>query len=62
MSYPFQLKPLNYAYDALEPFLDKKTMEIHHNEHLGTYVTNLNKALAPYPEFHSFSIEQLVSK
>ncbi len=42
----FTLPPLPYAYDALEPFIDKQTMEIHHSKHHQAYVTNLNKALA----------------
>jgi len=42
----YALAPLPYAYDALEPFIDAKTMEIHHSKHHAAYVTNLNKALA----------------
>ena len=61
MSYPFELKPLNYEYDALEPFIDKETMELHHSKHLQTYITNLNNALKPHTEFHSWSAGQLVS-
>jgi superoxide dismutase, Fe-Mn family len=41
----FELPPLPYAYDALEPHIDKATMEIHHTKHHNAYVTNLNKAL-----------------
>ncbi len=41
----FELPALPYAYDALEPYIDKMTMEIHHNKHHQAYVTNLNKAL-----------------
>lgn len=41
----FTLPPLPYAYDALEPYIDKQTMEIHHTKHHQAYVTNLNKAL-----------------
>jgi superoxide dismutase, Fe-Mn family len=41
----FELPPLPYAFDALEPTIDAKTMEIHHDKHHGTYVTNLNAAL-----------------
>lgn len=40
----YELPPLPYAYDALEPFIDKATMELHHDKHHSTYVTNLNKA------------------
>ena len=39
------LPPLPYSFDALEPYIDAKTMEIHHDKHHGAYVTNLNKAL-----------------
>lgn len=42
---PFTLAPLPYAYDALEPFIDKQTMELHHDKHHQAYVNNLNKAL-----------------
>lgn len=42
---PFQLPDLPYAHDALEPYIDKMTMEIHHGKHHGAYVTNLNKGI-----------------
>ncbi|MFA4864948.1 MAG: superoxide dismutase, partial [Bacteroidales bacterium] len=42
---PFQLTPLPYAYDALEPYIDAQTMEIHHTKHLQAYVNNLNAAV-----------------
>lgn len=58
--YPFTNPPLPYAYDALEPFIDTKTMELHHNRHLQTYVDNLNKTLASYPEYQILSLEQLL--
>ena len=61
MSYPFELEALSYAYDALEPFIDKETMELHHSKHLQTYMTNLNNALELHTEFHNWSIEQLIS-
>src|SRR5207244_11497397 len=41
----FSVPPLLYSFDALEPYIDAKTMEIHHDKHHGAYVTNLNKAL-----------------
>ena len=44
--YPFQLEPLPYSYDALEPFIDQSTLHFHHDKHLQTYVDNLNKTLA----------------
>ena len=42
---PYELPPLPYAYDALEPTIDAQTMEIHHGKHHQAYVDNLNKAL-----------------
>jgi len=56
----FTLPPLPYAPDALEPHIDKLTMEIHHGKHHNAYVTNLNAALEKAPELASKSIEDLV--
>ena len=56
----FTLPPLPYSFDALEPYIDAKTMEIHHDKHHGTYVTNLNKALEGHPELQSKSIDDLM--
>jgi superoxide dismutase, Fe-Mn family len=56
----FTLPPLPYAFDALEPHIDKATMEIHHGKHHAAYVTNLNKALESAPELQSKSIEELL--
>jgi len=47
---PFELPKLPYAFDALEPHIDAKTMEIHHDKHHATYVTNANAALEKHPE------------
>ncbi|MBN9692615.1 MAG: superoxide dismutase [Verrucomicrobia bacterium] len=58
---PFKLPPLGYAYDALEPFIDARTMEIHYTKHHAAYVNNLNKAVADYPELQKMTVEQLVS-
>jgi Fe-Mn family superoxide dismutase len=57
----FTLPPLPYPADALEPHIDKMTMEIHHDKHHGTYVTNLNKALESAPELSSKSVEELLA-
>jgi len=57
---PFTLPPLPYAFDALEPFIDAKTMEIHHDKHHGAYVTNLNKALEGHADLQNKSIEDLL--
>jgi superoxide dismutase, Fe-Mn family len=58
---PFSLPSLPYAFDAMEPSIDKLTMEIHHGKHHGTYVTNLNKALESAPELAAKSIEELLA-
>lgn len=58
--FPFKNPPLPYAYEAMEPFIDAKTMELHHDRHLQTYVDNLNAALKDYPEYHGFSLEELL--
>jgi Fe-Mn family superoxide dismutase len=57
----FTLPALPYAHDALEPHIDKLTMEIHHGKHHQAYVTNLNKALESAPELASKSIEELLA-
>jgi len=54
------LPPLPYATDALEPHIDKQTMEIHHGKHHNAYVTNLNAALEKHPELASKSVEDLL--
>lgn len=56
----FTLPPLPYPYDALEPYVDAQTMEIHHTKHHQGYVNNLNKALEGYPELQNKSIEELL--
>jgi superoxide dismutase, Fe-Mn family len=58
---PFTLPPLPYATDALEPHIDKMTMEIHHGKHHNAYVTNLNKALESAPDLANKSIEELLA-
>lgn len=59
-TYPFELTPLPYAYDALEPYIDAGTMHFHHDKHLKTYVDNLNNALKDYPQYHSWTLERLL--
>lgn len=59
--YPHQLPPLPYAYDALEPYLDKMTMEIHYTKHHGGYVNNLNKALEPHADLQKLSVPELLA-
>lgn len=57
----FELPPLPYPYDALEPYLDSLTMEIHHRRHHHTYVNNLNQALADTP-YANWSLEKLLGQ
>jgi Fe-Mn family superoxide dismutase len=57
----FTLPALPYAHDALEPHIDKATMEIHHGKHHQAYVTNLNKALESAPELAGKSLEELLA-
>jgi superoxide dismutase, Fe-Mn family len=57
----FSLPPLPYAPDALEPHIDKATMEIHHGKHHNAYVTNLNKALESAPDLANSSLEDLLA-
>jgi Fe-Mn family superoxide dismutase len=54
------LPPLPYAFDALEPHIDKQTMEIHHGKHHQAYVNNLNTALEKHPDLQSKSVEDLI--
>jgi Fe-Mn family superoxide dismutase len=58
---PFTLPELPYAYDALEPHIDAKTMEIHHNKHHAAYVNNANKALAGNEDLSKMSVWDLVA-
>src|SRR5262252_5305128 len=56
----FSVPPLPYPFDALEPYIDAKTMEIHHDKHHGAYVTNLNKALEGHADLQGKSIDDLM--
>ncbi|MGA3268248.1 MAG: superoxide dismutase [Verrucomicrobiota bacterium] len=57
---PFTVPPLPYPYDALEPYIDARTMEIHHDKHHAAYVANLNKAVADYPDVAKMSVEDML--
>lgn len=57
----YELPELPYAYDALEPHIDKETMNIHHTKHHNTYVTNVNAALEGHADLASKSVEELIS-
>jgi len=56
----FELSPLPYNYDALDPYIDAQTMQVHHDLHHQAYVNNLNAALEKYPELQSKSPEELI--
>jgi len=57
---PYELPKLPYAYDALEPYIDAKTMELHYTKHHQTYVTKLNEAIAKHPEIADRPLEELL--
>jgi len=57
---PYQLPKLPYGYDALEPYIDARTMEIHHTKHHQTYINNVNAALEKYPALAEKSVEDLI--
>ncbi len=56
----FELPALNYAHDALEPYIDLRTMQIHHGKHHAGYTNNLNAALESYPDLAAKSIEEIL--
>ncbi len=56
----FEVPPLPYAYEALEPHIDTTTMHLHHDKHHAAYVTNLNAALDKHPELHGKKIHELI--
>lgn len=60
-TYPFELPPLPYDYDDLEPYIDTETMHYHHDKHFQTYITNLNNALAPYPALQKLTLRELLA-
>jgi Fe-Mn family superoxide dismutase len=57
-----ELPPLQYPFDALEPYIDAKTMEIHHDKHHGAYINNLNKALEGHPELQKLPVDELLAR
>jgi Fe-Mn family superoxide dismutase len=58
----FTLPKLPYAYDALEPYIDAQTMQIHHDKHHQAYVDNLNKAVGGDPELSKLTVEELLQR
>lgn len=61
MVYKFTLDPLPYAYDALEPYIDEKTMRVHHDGHHQAYTDKLNAAIESYSGLHGITAEDLIS-
>ena len=59
-TYPFALADLPYAYDALEPHIDQKTLQLHHRGHHATYVKKLNEAVAKHPDLHRLTLADLL--
>src|SRR3954468_19095981 len=57
----YELPPLPYPKDALEPHIDAQTMEIHHGKHHAAYIANVNKAIAGKPDLENKTVEQLIS-
>jgi superoxide dismutase, Fe-Mn family len=57
---PFTLPPLPYPIDAMEPYIDARTMEIHHGRHHAAYVANLNRAVADFPDVAKMSLEDML--
>lgn len=58
--YKFINIPLPYAYNSMEPYIDEKTMQLHHDKHLQTYIDNLNNILSKYTQFQDWTLEQLI--
>lgn len=56
----FELPPLPYTYDALEPYIDTETVKIHHDRHFKAYVDNLNAALSSCPQYFCYTLEKLL--
>src|ERR1700724_3667753 len=57
----YELPPLSYPFNALEPHIDAKTMEIHHDKHHQAYITNANNALKDHPDLAAKSVEELLA-
>ncbi len=58
----FEVPPLPYDYNALEPYIDEQTMRLHHDKHHGAYVTNLNAAIEGQPQLANLTVEDLMRR
>lgn len=61
MHYPFEPIPLEYEFNGLEPYIDERTVKIHYENHYGSYIAKLNKLLEPYPKYHNWPLEMLIT-
>lgn len=61
LKYPFELPKLKFAYNALEPYMDEKTLKIHYTKHHQSYIENLNKMMENFPEYQKHSLEELLA-
>ncbi len=61
-TYPFEQSPLPYEADALEPYIDRQTVQVHYNGHYKSYVDNLNAALEKSPEYQNLTLEDILKK
>jgi superoxide dismutase, Fe-Mn family len=59
---PFELPTLKYGFEDLEPIIDARTVEIHHDKHHATYLKNLNSAFEKYPQFFSWTLEKILTE
>lgn len=59
--YPFSLEPLGYSFNALEPYIDSSTMEVHFTGHHAGYVKNLNDGLKDYPQLQHYTLSELLT-
>lgn len=62
MSHPYEVSPLPYAYEALNPTIDTETMQLHHDKHHVAYVTNLNNALKDHGQLQGLSLQDLLRR
>jgi superoxide dismutase, Fe-Mn family len=61
MNFPYTLPPLDYAYNALEPYIDEQTMHLHHDKHHQAYIDNANKVVGDYPELQKKTLVELLA-
>lgn len=60
MQYPFEVQPLPYSYETLNPYLEENTLHFHHDKHYATYILKLNEILKNYPNLQNMTLEELL--